>query len=397
MLRSLGRRLALALTGALALVATRAFASDPAPSALRVNQHAVGAQQSPAIAVDASGAFVVAWQSELNGSDEIRARRFDARGVARGDEFSVNTLASGPQNLPALAVAPDGRFVVVWQSLVASNFQIRARRFDAAGLALGDELVVSTRRGDTHGAARVAMDARANFVVVWESPIHGSYEIRARRYTAAGLAQGEEIAVNTLRTSSQRSPAVAMNARGAFVVVWRSNVAGSFAIRAQRFDAKGAMRGEEIAVNALRAGDQLAPAVALDGRGNFVVVWEHGLDDHFEIRARRFTALGVAQGEETAISPESAGNQFAPALSMNVSGDHVVTWHMRGQGDASIRARAFASSGAARGTERTVSPAQGSHKSASVALNARGASAFAWQQSQADTWEIAARCAPRLE
>ncbi|HEX6240026.1 MAG TPA: hypothetical protein VFZ61_04005 [Polyangiales bacterium] len=358
---------------------------------LRVNQLADGVQQSASVALDATGGFAVAWQSEVDGSDEIRARRFHPSGTARGDELRVNTHTQGPQNLPAIASAPDGRFVVVWQRLIAGQFQIRARCFDAAGAARGGELAVSTARNETHGAARVAMDAKGNFVVVWESPIRGSYEIRARRYLASGAALGPELAVNTLSTSAQRSPAIAMNGAGQFVVVWRSNIAGSFDVRAQRFDANGAARGPELAVNAFVAGDQLAPGVALDERGNFVVVWENALDDRFEIRARRFSAGGVPVAEETAVSPDG-GDQFAPAIAMGAGGTYVVAWHAQAADGSEIRARSFARNGSPRDTEHAINVvAHGIQKSVSVSMNARGDQAFAWHSAATGDWEVCAR------
>jgi hypothetical protein len=370
-------------------------ARDPAPgdAELRVNAETALIQQSAAIALASGGSFVVVWQSEVEGlDDEIRARRFAASGEPLGGELEVNTLHAGPQNLPALALDAAGNFVVVWQSLVASNFQIRARRFDATGQPRGDEFLVSTRRGDTHAAPVVVMARNGGFVVAWESPLQGSYEIRARLFDAQGVAQGGEIAVNTLTASSQRSPALAVDASGNFVVVWRSNIAGSFELRAQRFNAKAVAQGSELPVNAFRAGDQLAPAVAMDARGNFVVVWENALDDQFEIRSRRFSAQGVALAEEAAVSSESAGEQFSPAVAMSAHGDFVVTWHGEARGDAEIRARTFSRQGVARGGELAVnSVSAGTQKSAAVAMNARGDFAVCWHSDAAGSWDIAAR------
>jgi hypothetical protein len=66
-----------------------------------------------------------------------------------------------------------------------------------------------------------------------------------------------------------------MDAAGDFVVVWRSggqdgNGDGIFG---QRFTSNGAKLGGEFQVNTYTTGNQDGPAVAMDAAGNFVVVW----------------------------------------------------------------------------------------------------------------------------
>jgi len=383
---------------ALALCWLAAASSQAAgPSALggefRVNTLTDRIQQSSSVALDADGDFVVVWQGEVAGSgDEIRAQRFDARGVAQGGEFAVNTVSKGDQNLPSVALDADGDFVVAWQSLVAGNLVIRARRFDARGVAQGEEFAVHATSGDDHSAPAVAIDADGDFVVVWESSLNGSYEIRARRFAAGGVALDREITVNTLTASSQRAPSVAIDADGDFVVAWRSNIAGSFEIRAQRFTAGGVAQGDELAVNARKAGDQLAPSVAIDADGDFVVAWENAWEGDFAIRARRFTAGGVAQGGDFEIDPEGAGEQFSPAVAMDADGDFVVAWQSKIAGSYEIRARGFDPRGVAQGDAIAVNTlTAGTQKAVACAMDAGGDFVLAWHGDGTGNWEIGAR------
>jgi hypothetical protein len=359
----------------------------------RVNTVTGKIQQSSALAMGPRGDFVVAWQSEIDGrGDEIRARRFDACGVAQGEEFPVNALSQGNQDAPSLAMDAQGSFVVVWQSFVTNHYVIRARRFDAAGVAQGGEIPVDTRPREGHNAPAVAMAPDGRFVVAWESAIQGSYEIRARRFDSQGVAQGGEFPVNTVTESSQRFPAVAMDGHGNFAVVWRSNVAGSFEIRSQRFAASGAAEGGEIAVNAQTAGDQLAPSVAMGWDGSFVVVWENSFDGGLEVRARRFSALGIPRGAEFPVSAATAGNQFSPAVAMNRTGAFAVVWHDQVGASSQIRGRTFASRGGALGPEIDVNGSTaGVQKSAAVALDGSGNFVVSWHSDAGDSWDIIAR------
>src|SRR5262245_45314692 len=90
-------------------------------------------QLIPVVASDATGDFVAAWQSQgQDGSGfGVYAQRFNAAGVAQGDEFRVNTFTTSDQSSPAIAMDFDGNFVVTWLSVGqdGSNNGIYAQRY----------------------------------------------------------------------------------------------------------------------------------------------------------------------------------------------------------------------------------------------------------------------------
>lgn len=384
------------LIGAAWLLGAASSAAD-APrmvsEAFRVNSQRAGIQQSASVALDACGDFVVAWQSEVPGrGDEIRVRRFDARGAARSDEIAVNVVSAGQQDAPAVAMMADGGFVLAWQTIVENNLQVRARRFDRSGKPAGGEIAVNSRTGNANSDPAIASDARGNFVVVWESTIAGSYEIRARRFDASGAALGGELPVNADIESSQRGPALAMTPDGAFIVAWRSNIDGSFEIRARRFDPSGTPTGGELPVNTSRVGDQVAPAVACTPDGTFVIAWENSLDNDYDIRARRFDAHGSPEGDEFAVQPGGGAQQFAPALALTDAGDFLVAWQSFKAGDLDLRARPFAGNGKPLSEEVALNSAStGNQKSPALAMNATGSFVAAWHSDATGDWDIDAR------
>lgn len=388
-------RLNMAIHGAACLLAAAPSAAQvPSLNAeFRVNQHDGGIQQSASVALDSRGNLVVAWQSEVPGhSDEIRARRFGPCGAPLGDEISVNVERAGQQNAPAVAMASDGRFVVAWQTIVQSNLEVRARRFDPGGVALGGDITVNARTGNANSAPAVAIDARGQFVVAWESSIHGSYEIRARRFGWDGRPLGAEIAVNADIASSQRGPALAMGGDGAFIVAWRSNVDGSLEVRARRFDPSGAPASDELAVNTTRAGEQVAPAIAIAPDDSFVVAWENAFDNTYDVRARRFGPHGDSRGDELLVQPGTGAAQFAPALAMAASGAFLIAWQDFDSGDLDLRARPFAANGTPLSeTIALDSRASGNQKRPALAMNAQGNFAAAWHSDASGNWDIAAR------
>ncbi|MCA3272608.1 MAG: putative Ig domain-containing protein [Roseomonas sp.] len=191
----------------------------------RVNTTTTSSQNNPAVAMDAAGSFVIAWDSPQDGSgDGIYAQRYNAAGVALGGEFRVNTTTVSSQNNPAVAMDAAGNFVIAWDSPDGSGDGVYAQRYNVAGAALGGEFRVSTATSDDQFNPTVAMDASGEFIIIWQSNGQdGSGDgIYAQRYNAAGMAIGGEIQVNTFTSSDQQAPAVAMDANGDVTVVWES-------------------------------------------------------------------------------------------------------------------------------------------------------------------------------
>ncbi len=206
-----------------------AWAQDPAGAEFRVNSYTPESQYQASVAWGANGQFVVVWHSlAQDGSDRgIFGRRFSAAGAPLGGEFQINSFTTGAQYRPAVASDASGNFVVVWQSLGQDGdlTGVFGQRFDAAGDPRGGEFQINSyttgqQGGDEEGPA-VASDANGNFVVAWQSqgPDGSLYGVFGQRFDAAGSPRGGEFQINSFTTGSQQEPSVASDTAGNFVVV----------------------------------------------------------------------------------------------------------------------------------------------------------------------------------
>ena len=254
----------------------RRFDGDGTPGPeFQVNSFTTLGQQSPSIGSDVSGNFVVTWIGFGPGGDGIFARRFAAAGTPLGEEFLVSSYTTA-QGTPQVAVAADGRFVVIWERWPGGvHTHVVGQLHDATGARVGGEFPVSTHPTGIKNRSAVAMDAGGNFVVAWSSYAQdgGGAAVVGRRFDAAGVPQGGEFIVNSYRTGNQAYPRVASEPDGRFVVVWESaQDGGDRGIFARRFDATAAPDGPEFQVNTYTTGAQLGPDIALAG-GSFVAAW----------------------------------------------------------------------------------------------------------------------------
>jgi hypothetical protein len=265
----------------------------------QVNTYTGAAQRIPRVAMDDAGKLVVAWQSNREGAGGygIFARRFDAAGVAQAAEFQVNTYTPGAQKYPSVGIDTDGDFVVTWDSdgQDGASYGVFARRFNSAGAPQATELQINTYVTGDQERSAVALDGDGDFVVAWNSAQDGGGNgVFARRFSAAGNALGGEFQVNTYTPAIERNPAIAMRADGQFVVAWEDGILDGdlSGVFGQRFDSAGAASGPQFQINTYVTGSQNGAAIGMDGAGAFVVAWESRFQDGYQygVFAQRFAA-----------------------------------------------------------------------------------------------------------
>jgi hypothetical protein len=155
----------------------------------RVNTTTAGDQQYGRVAATGGGDFVVAWASVgQDGSGRgVYAQRFTAAGAKAGGEFQVNQVAAGEQFAPSVAAADTGGFVVAWTGAQDGDlFGVFARAYDAAGVARGNEFRVNTTTAGNQVYGSAASSADGALAIVWESDGQdgSAFGVYGQRYAA---------------------------------------------------------------------------------------------------------------------------------------------------------------------------------------------------------------------
>jgi hypothetical protein len=222
-------------------------------------------QKNAAIATDNNGHFVKVWQrlGQSISYNDIYAQRCDAQGIAQGKAFKVNTYTKHQQTNPAIAMNHQGNFVVVWQSFEqdGDGYGVYGQRYNAAGIAQGNEFQINTYTKHSQGMPSVAMNQDGSFAVAWQSfgqdgSKHGIY---AQRYDVQGQAQNGEWQVNTYTVNDQFNPQIEVNPTGDFVIVWQSDNSSEkrFNTFAQRYGQNGIAQMNEYKLDAQQIGPKL--------------------------------------------------------------------------------------------------------------------------------------------
>lgn len=193
-------------------------------------------QSNSNVAMDASGNIVVTWQSSHNNTtgQDIFMRKFNANNQALCGQTVVNTVVASKQEKPVISMNDVGQFIIAWQSEINGSDEIRFQCFNSNLSRLGVETTANAYTTDGQTTPTVAMTRNsANgtaFTIGWASygqegpqnpSIYGK-GIYARMFdgiTTRNATSGD-IRMNAYILMDEITPAIAMDAYGNAAVVW---------------------------------------------------------------------------------------------------------------------------------------------------------------------------------
>ena len=277
----------------------------------RVNTTTSFDQKDAQIVQDAAGNFMVMWQS----NNDLAFQRFNAAGEPLGDEVSLRRdygiLSSLSASVNArIAMAPNGRFSVVWQTPMNSSgigYDYLVR-FDENGVLIETDEPVHDFLGGQYTTkylvllsyqdlyARnypdIGMDAAGNILITWWGKVSDSTQ-----YAVQGLrldANGHELApsfVVTTTDSTPRKPILSMAADGSAVVVYQDTqyTISGYAIKGYGIDQNNIARPLNLGIYAT------LQSVAGARSGDFAISYLGGSPQ--TSRLRRFNRDGERVGD----------------------------------------------------------------------------------------------------
>jgi hypothetical protein len=308
----------------------------------RVNTYTFSDQNTPAVAMAGNGDFVVAWQSigQDGYSAGVFAQRFNASGAKAGGEFLVNQTTARQEQSPAVAMDDAGRFVIAWEDV--SGTTVFVRRYAADGTPLSGEVVLERAVPVPTGRPAIAANAAGEFVVAW--PIYQGVfaDVSVQKFAADGTALTPVLLANADTVGSQTNVSVAIDNAGRFVVTWystqHSNVVPAEA-RGRFFNAAGVPQGYDVSFGVVQMG---YPAAAMDGDGNLVVSWWNTDGTNVGLATRRYNAAGVPQGPMTVANVLTyADSVTIPSVGASRNGNFVVAWTGGVSGNADAMAQRY--------------------------------------------------------
>ena len=324
-------------------VYARAFGADGSPRGpeVPISVNAEGGPDGASVAVAPSGRALVVW-AEVDVKEKsgrhILAQRLGVDGRREGTVFRVNSAGRGRQSDPGVAAANDETFTVVWTGVVRLGWgmdAVFARRFDASGIPLTNEIRVTEESEIVPGNASVVSMPDGSFTVVFKYSQSAPRHVYVRRFDAAGQPLAAKTRVNVSEATVLGRASVAANSEGTLLAVaWNvyseTETDGSHVLL-RVFDGGGRPRTPEIQVD-MSTGYWLngSPTVSFSGRDRILVGWDssQGKEDSHTL-ARYYSVQG--QPEHTVpfwIDAGAPGHHTGVSIAANSVGDAAAVWSL---------------------------------------------------------------------
>lgn len=274
----------------------------------------------------------------------IDLRHGKGTGITTNDDLDSDPGANGLQNFPTIdSVTVENLATTVTGTLrSAPNTAFRLQFFandlpETSGYGEGKTLL-----GSLDGTTD------ANGELAFQKSFTNSVVNPGQTVTAVAIASNGDTSefspffrmptveqqANQLAQGQQYAPKVATDSRGNFVVVWQGERPGEpskFTVLYRRFRNDGTPL-DETDRQAPSQNSQFGPSnfdVAMDDTGNFVIVWRDDLTGDLEggIYGRRFDAAGNPRdAQQFHINTITEQEQKNPVVAMDEDGDFVVAW-----------------------------------------------------------------------
>ncbi len=300
----------------------------------KVNDDEINAkQENPAVAVASDMSFIIVWEDNRNNSRDIYAQRYSNDGIAIGNNFKVNDdQGYNDQNNACVSIDSCGNFVIAWMDRrYDNNRDIFCQRYSSDGTPLGNNVKVNDDTGNAYQLwPTISCDNNGDFIVIWSDTRNNDWrDIYAQRYSANGIAIGNNFQVNTDTEGTNHILAdIARDGDGNYIVVWEDNRNGYFDIYAQRFLRDGTTVGDNFKINENSTNiSHEDPSVSSDFAGNFTVCWEDNRNDYDDVYARRFSNDGnPVSGDFKVNTDPTSKKQIQTDIKVDNNGNFIICW-----------------------------------------------------------------------
>jgi len=188
---------------------------------------------APDVAMAADGRFVVIWENDR----AVFGQRYTASGSPLGSPFwvgSFNPSGDSYSGGPRIAGAPDGRFVVAWPY----GDKLFLRLYEPNGKPRTGPLTVTEDCCTYFQLPAVAMNAAGEILVAWDTSTDDAVpEVRGRFYDPSGRPAGRSFSLAVLPFLYDYIDALTLAAgpAGKFAALWQATSAPTSPNRAHTF------------------------------------------------------------------------------------------------------------------------------------------------------------------
>lgn len=265
-------------------------------SPVTISSGGAGLKSRPRLAVRSTGDVVATWMGQFGpkatpaGELGVFTRQLSGTGHPTGNQTQVDTVSGAVGTTPAMAVDPDGTYLIAWASQKGTdtfNTSIYGRVFAASGAPLAAPFAITSNTVGPQGRPTVANDGQGSYLVAWQSYFNDIWHARinGQIVSKAGglLGKVQTISNGAGKNWAEVAPSAAVAPNGTFTLVWMEyNTWFPVGMAGMQVDRTGAPLGSQVWINSQQIGSQFRTSLASDGAGHYLAPYE-GFQDQTTI------------------------------------------------------------------------------------------------------------------
>lgn len=289
-----------------------------------------------------------------------------------------------------------GGIIVVWADARGGDYNIYARRVNAAGQPqwTADGVLVCGAVGSQRGLS-VTSDGAGGVIVAWTDFRGGAADVYAQRVALNGVPQwtANGVAVCTA-TNDQHDPSIVSDGSGGAIVGWADYRAGGNHIYVQRLNNIGvALWVPNGTAMCTASGEQIEPRLVSDGAGGAIAAWSDFRNDvlQSDLYAQRVTSIGAMAWTANGIPLcTAAGSQTELAIARDGSGGAILAWHDSRTQSHDVYAQRVSIAGQLLWSSlgEPICTAPGSKLRTRIVEDGLGGAFLFWADSRSGTWDL---------
>jgi hypothetical protein len=261
---------------------------EPLGSPVTISSGGPGLKSRPRLAERSTGDVVASWMSQYGptatpaGELGVFTRLLSRTGQPEGSQTKVDTVTGAIGSTPALAVDPDGSYLIAWSSQKGTdtfNTSIYGRVFNPAGAPLAAPFAITSNTVGPQGRPTVANDGQGSYLAAWQSYFNDIWHARidGQIVSKAGglLGKRQTISNGAGKNWAEVAPSAAVAPNGTFTLVWMEyNTWFPVGMAGLQVDRSGAPLGSQVWINSQQIGSQFRTSLATDGAGHYLAPYE---------------------------------------------------------------------------------------------------------------------------
>lgn len=278
--------------------------------------------------VAGNGEMLAIWTQDNGSRDAVYAAAYSSGSWESPDQISPDS--GGNALNPQAAYDPSGDVVAVWTQYSGSNWRIYSSWRSSGGWNSAETIISS----DTGSAWRpqVAAPTAGKAVAVWYQDVGGTDKIVSSAYS--GGSWQSQVTVSEDSGGDSAYPVLAVGAGGRVSAAWEQDDSSG---HRHIFTSDYVTSWSTPQLLNAGLGDSGGARVALDGKGNGLIVWYQNVGGANFAYASRLRD-GAWSGPQQLSQDNAGGNVFAPEVAISPSGDAALVWRLNETSGTSFKA-----------------------------------------------------------